>query len=119
MFSFINIYEFMNCKVVGGNLKLVMRKASWDPQIDEELMSDAATLNLLYVQTVAEVERGWVRADAETKRTLARMQARGAKKEVGWRGNCYVCNFGEKSMCLTEITKISRRILIFFLMSNE
>ena len=67
---------------MGGNLKLVMRKASWDPQIDEELMSHAATLNLLYVQTVAEVERGWVRADPETKRQLARMQARGAKKEV-------------------------------------
>ena len=69
---------------MGGNLKLVMRKASWDPQIDEELTSrSAATLNLLYVQTVAEVERGWVRADAETKRQLARLQARGAKKEVG------------------------------------
>ena len=68
---------------MGGNLKLVMRKASWDPQIDEELTSrSAATLNLLYVQTVAEVERGWVRADPETKRQLARMQARGAKKEV-------------------------------------
>merc|ERR1719188_2830655 len=68
-------------KLVGGNLKLVLRKASWDPQIDEELISNSATLNLLYVQTVAEVERGWVRADAETKRQLARMQARGAKKE--------------------------------------
>ena len=75
------MYVFV--KVVGGNLKLVMRKASWDPQIDEELTSrSAATLNLLYVQTVAEVERGWVRADAETKRQLARLQARGAKKEV-------------------------------------
>ena len=83
MFSFINILMYVFVKVVGGNLKLVMRKASWDPQIDEELTSrSAATLNLLYVQTVAEVERGWVRADAETKRQLARLQARGAKKEV-------------------------------------
>ena len=72
---------YISQKVVGGNLKLVMRKASWDPQIDAELMSNPATLNLLYVQTVAEVERGWARADAETKRQLARMQARGAKKE--------------------------------------
>ena len=105
MFSFINIYEFMNCKVVGGNLKLVMRKASWDPQIDEELMSDAATLNLLYVQTVAEVERGWVRADAETKRTLARMQARGAKKEVCTR-------FGGKLPCCSLVSFTLNQLIL-------
>ena len=33
------------------------------------------------MQTLAEVEVGWVRADAETRRLLARMQARGAKRE--------------------------------------
>lgn len=74
---------YISQKQATSSLKLVLRKASWDPQIDEELISaNQATLNLLYVQTLAEVERGWVKADAETKRLLARMQARGAKKEV-------------------------------------
>ncbi len=63
-------------------LKLYLRKASWDAAVDEQLMAHPTTLNLLYVQTLAEVERGWIQATAETKRQLASMQARGAKREV-------------------------------------
>ena len=61
--------------------KLVLRKSSWDPKIDEELMQSKITLNLLYVQTLCDVERGWVQASNETKRQLAQMQSRGAKFE--------------------------------------
>ena len=43
--------------------------------------SDKITLNLLYVQTLCDVERGWVQASNETKRQLAQMQSRGAKFE--------------------------------------
>ena len=38
-------------------------------------------MNLLYVQTLCDVERGWVQASNETKRQLAQMQSRGAKFE--------------------------------------
>ena len=65
-----------------GSLKLVLRKASWDPQIDEELFLHPSTLNLLYTQTIAEVERGWIQADAETRKHLAGLQAMGDKKAV-------------------------------------
>jgi len=61
--------------------KLVLRKSSWDPKIDEDLMQNKITLNLLYVQTLCDVERGWVQASNETKRQLAQMQSRGAKFE--------------------------------------
>ena len=43
--------------------------------------ADKITLNLLYVQTLCDVERGWVQASNETKRQLAQMQSRGAKFE--------------------------------------
>lgn len=39
-------------------------------------------LNLLYMQTVQDVERGWVLTNHEIQRQLAALQAKGAKKEV-------------------------------------
>eukprot|EP00094_Tigriopus_californicus_P004110 TCALIF_03959-PA protein Name:"Similar to snx17 Sorting nexin-17 (Danio rerio)" AED:0.08 eAED:0.08 QI:232/0.83/0.85/1/1/1/7/288/452 len=63
------------------SLKLVLRKASWDPKIDLELFNHNVTLTLLYTQTIAEVERGWIVANPETKRQLARLQAMGSKYE--------------------------------------
>ena len=54
----------------------------WDPGYDLELMSNQVALNLLYVQTVADVERGWVVSSKDVKQHLASLQARGGKKEV-------------------------------------
>lgn len=61
--------------------KLVMRKCSWDPQIDDILLSNKVTLNLLYTQTVSDVELKWVQGSQEIEKQLARLQARGAKME--------------------------------------
>ncbi|XP_071441173.1 sorting nexin-17 isoform X2 [Hetaerina americana] len=75
----------MNCVT-----RIVLRKSYWDPLFDEDLIQDRVGLNLLYVQTVADVERGgWLmREDASSRATgedtrslLASLQARGAKKE--------------------------------------
>ncbi len=56
---------------------------SWDPALDEKLFYHRSTLNLVYFQTVAEVERGWVVAGPDIRKALATMQARGTKLEVG------------------------------------
>lgn len=53
----------------------------WDPDYDLELMSNPVALNLLYVQTVSEVERGWILCSKEIQMQLASLQARGAKRE--------------------------------------
>ena len=45
-------------------------------------MSNPVALNLLYLQTLVEIEKGWALAPQETRRELASLQARGAKKEV-------------------------------------
>lgn len=45
-------------------------------------MSDRVGLNLLYMQTVQDVERGWILTNHEIQRQLAALQAKGAKKEV-------------------------------------
>lgn len=45
-------------------------------------MSDRSTLNLLYSQTVSDVEKGWIVTDNDIKEKLATLQSRGAKREV-------------------------------------
>lgn len=54
----------------------------WDPALDMKLMGDRSTLNLLYSQTVSDVEKGWIVTDKATKEKLATLQSRGAKREV-------------------------------------
>ena len=54
----------------------------WDASIDQFIMNDRVGLNLLYAQTVQDVERGWVLTNREIQRQLAALQAKGAKKEV-------------------------------------
>lgn len=56
-------------------VRIMLRKSCWDPSLDDALLSEQSTLNLVYTQTVADIERGWVQTSAETKQQLALMQA--------------------------------------------
>ena len=49
-----------------------------------KLLSDRSTLNLLYSQTVFDVERGWIVSDRDTQEKLATLQSRGAKRDVSY-----------------------------------
>jgi len=60
---------------------IVIRKNYWDPNYDLELMRDRIALNLLYIQTVCDVEKGWIVASKDVKEQLGNLQARGSKKE--------------------------------------
>lgn len=64
-----------------GPLKIVLRKSCWDTSLDDALLAETATLNLLYIQTLADIERGWILTSADTKQQLALMQAKGAKRQ--------------------------------------
>lgn len=61
--------------------RVVIRKSYWDPDYDLELMKNAAALNVLYAQTVWDMERGWVSCNADTQARLTVLQARGAKRD--------------------------------------
>ncbi|XP_051156235.1 sorting nexin-17 isoform X2 [Leptopilina boulardi] len=43
-----------------SDTKIIFGKWFWDIGYDLELIHDSVALNLLYIQTVAEVERGWI-----------------------------------------------------------
>lgn len=45
-------------------------------------MTNKVSLNLLYIQTISDIEYGWVLCSQETRNTLANLQSRGAKKQV-------------------------------------
>lgn len=60
---------------------VVVRKSYWDSGWDDALMDDRVALNLAYVQTLSDVERGWVVVPKDTQRQLATLQAKGSKRE--------------------------------------
>ncbi|KAG8193259.1 hypothetical protein JTE90_027003 [Oedothorax gibbosus] len=72
---------YLSLQAAGNNHYLVVRKSYWDSSYDEEILDDKVCLNLLYVQAVCDIERGWTRADGESRRKLVALQARGSKRE--------------------------------------
>ncbi|XP_031835943.1 sorting nexin 17 [Nomia melanderi] len=61
--------------------KVVLGKNYWDLAYDLELMNNAVAMNLLYIQAVAEFQRGWIIAKDELNNHLITLQNQGKKKE--------------------------------------
>ncbi|KAK3887262.1 hypothetical protein Pcinc_008617 [Petrolisthes cinctipes] len=72
---------YISQRFVKGKQRIMLRKNYWDVSIDQAVMRDRVGLNLLYAQTVHDVERGWILTNHEIQRQLAALQAKGAKKE--------------------------------------
>ncbi|XP_048371637.1 sorting nexin-17 isoform X1 [Sphaerodactylus townsendi] len=61
--------------------KILLRKSYWDSAYDDDVMEQRVGLNLLYAQTVADIERGWILASKEQHRQLKSLQEKVSKKE--------------------------------------
>ncbi|KAL6439503.1 hypothetical protein ACFW04_003959 [Cataglyphis niger] len=61
--------------------KIVLRKSYWDTTYDLELLNDPVTLNLLYIQTAAEIRSGWILINKDVQYHLEKMQKSGNEKE--------------------------------------
>uniref|UniRef100_A0A9J8DEI5 Sorting nexin-17 n=2 Tax=Cyprinus carpio TaxID=7962 RepID=A0A9J8DEI5_CYPCA len=61
--------------------RIVLRKSYWDTAYDSDVMDDRVGLNLLYAQTVSDIERGWILVNKEQHRQLKSLQEKGSKKE--------------------------------------
>ncbi|KRT81934.1 FERM domain containing protein [Oryctes borbonicus] len=72
---------YISYKSVRDSNRIVLRKSYWDNEYDFELMTDPIALNLLYTQTVSDIERGWILCTKEVKSQLAHFQARLSKRE--------------------------------------
>ncbi|KAM4771651.1 sorting nexin-17 [Rhinophrynus dorsalis] len=61
--------------------KIILRKSYWDSSYDDDVMESRVGLNLLYAQTVCDVERGWLQVNKEQHRQLKSLQEKVSKKE--------------------------------------
>ena len=61
---------------------LLLPSSYWDPSFDDDLLEDRIAMNLIFVQAVNDIERGWVTATKDQHRQLTALQQRGSKKEV-------------------------------------
>ncbi|PSN32989.1 Sorting nexin-17, partial [Blattella germanica] len=104
---------YISQKSIQGVHRVVLRKSYWDPGYDLELMSNQVALNMLYVQTVADVERGWVLCSRETQQNLASLQARGAKKEyLDLARTLKYYGFLQFRPCLCDYPRPGSRVLV-------
>ncbi|KAK6294860.1 hypothetical protein J4Q44_G00340860 [Coregonus suidteri] len=60
---------------------IVLRKSYWDTAYDSDVMDNRVGLNLLYTQTVSDIERGWILVNKDQHRQLKSLQEKGSKKE--------------------------------------
>ncbi|KAH0505035.1 Sorting nexin-17 [Microtus ochrogaster] len=61
--------------------KIVLRKSYWDSAYDDDVMENRVGLNLLYAQTVSDIEHGWILVTKEQHRQLKSLQDKVSKKE--------------------------------------
>lgn len=64
-----------------SDCQIVIRKNYWDPNYDSDVMRDRIALNLLYIQSISDMERGWVIAGGESRQRLSALQVSGNKHE--------------------------------------
>ncbi|TGZ57505.1 Uncharacterized protein DBV15_02289 [Temnothorax longispinosus] len=61
--------------------RIVLRKNYWDMTYDVELLNDPVTLNLLYIQTAAEIRSRWISVTKEVHHQLENLEKSGNRKE--------------------------------------
>ncbi|XP_066565315.1 sorting nexin-17 isoform X2 [Amia ocellicauda] len=61
--------------------RIVLRKSYWDSAYDSDVMDNRVGLNLLYAQTVSDIERNWILVNKDQHRQLKSLQEKGSKKE--------------------------------------
>lgn len=72
---------FISLKAATETCKIVLRKNYWDPVFDNDLLEDRVALQLLYVQMLSDVSRGWVLTSQDQLSRLQALKAKNSKKE--------------------------------------
>ncbi|XP_074656433.1 sorting nexin-17-like [Tubulanus polymorphus] len=97
-----------------GVHRIVLRKCIWDPSIEDDLMDNRIAMNLLYVQAVNDIERGWVLASKEQHRQLAALQNKGSKKEyLRLARTLKFYGFIQFKACYTDYPQPDCRVVIY------
>ncbi|KAK4871522.1 hypothetical protein RN001_015646 [Aquatica leii] len=93
--------------------KIVLRTSYWDSNYDLELMTDPVALNLLYVQIVSDIERGWIVCSNDVKMELVQFQARLEKKEfIDIARTLKYYGYTQFNVCFCDYPKPLTRVLV-------
>ena len=71
---------FITLRTVSG-CNIVIRKNYWDSKYDLVLMRDEISLNILYIQSISDMEKGWIISNPETRQRLKKLEASNSKLE--------------------------------------
>ncbi|XP_054156548.1 sorting nexin-17-like [Oppia nitens] len=66
---------------VDNNHVIIIRKSYWDPVFDDDLISDRIAINVLYLQTLYDIEKGLIEANKDIRRQLSSLHAKGSKQD--------------------------------------
>lgn len=104
---------YMTQRVVKEKNKIVLRKCYWDINFDSHLLNDPIALNLLYIQTVTELEKGWIICTKDTRQHLTNLQAKLAKKDyVKLAASLKYYGYMQFAPCFCDYPKVKTKVLI-------
>ncbi|ENN74125.1 sorting nexin-17 [Dendroctonus ponderosae] len=104
---------YMTQQVMRSATRLIIRKNYWDIDYDTELLRDPVALNLLYIQTLAEIEKGWIMAMREAKTQLENLKFRLAKKEyIQFAQKLKYYGFMQFSQCYCDYPQPQTKVLV-------
>ncbi|CAH2050660.1 unnamed protein product, partial [Iphiclides podalirius] len=72
---------YISQKYVRPDDKIVLRKSYWDPCYDIDVMTDRVSLDLLYLQTIQDIDLGWISVNSDIMDLLKSHEMRKEKKE--------------------------------------
>lgn len=115
-FRKLRILKFRNkCCFIKNHQKFInhFNCSYWDINFDSELMNDPIALNLLYVQTVAELEKGWIICTRDTRLHLTNLQAKLAKKDyIRFAATLKYYGYTQFAPCFCDYPNPRTRVLI-------
>ncbi|XP_069743301.1 sorting nexin-17 isoform X2 [Narcine bancroftii] len=93
--------------------KIVLRKSYWDSAYDKDVMESRIGLNLLYAQTVADIEHGWILVNKEQHRQLKSLQEKGSKKEfIGLAQTLKYYGYIKFDPCITDFPEKGCHVIV-------
>ncbi|EDO37172.1 predicted protein [Nematostella vectensis] len=72
---------YLSVKNLKGTHRIAVRKNFWDSKLEDRIIEDKIGMNLLYVQAISDIERGWVVGPKEAYSRLEELKETGSKKE--------------------------------------
>lgn len=96
-----------------GVHRIVLRKGYWDPSYDDDLLDDRIAMNLLYVQAVSDIERGWTLPTKEQSKQLEVLKQRNSKKEfLRLSRTLKYYGFLQFKPCLTDYPQENSKVVV-------